>query len=61
MFSNAVSPYHGKQLVDTFDLRTHTLETMVQAYSQLDAVTQCPESKVLLNDPFSTQFERDDH
>lgn len=61
MFSNEVNLYHGKQLVDTFDLRTHTLETMMQAYKQLDAVTQCPESKVLLNVPFATQFERDDH
>ena len=61
MFSNAGNPYHGKPRVNAFVLRTHTLETMVQAYSQLDAVTQCPESKVLLNDPFSTQFERDDH
>lgn len=56
MFSNEVNLYHGKQLVDTFDLRTHTLETMMQAYKQLDAVTQCPESKVLLNVPFTAEL-----
>lgn len=56
MFSNEVNLYHGKQLIDSFDLRTHTLDNMMTAYRHLDISTQCIASKVLQNVPFATKL-----